>query len=122
MADESPAWLGKYIVFPAAPGDFNMKAALANASVQVRFTAREPLHTIWFRYCNVCVSVQARLKRFVGDRGTGGQEVYGAKLQAAHHIHVPGDDNYRILQHHYGKVQPYPTCPITTITIIIIIG
>eukprot|EP01036_Dinobryon_divergens_P026489 gene26490-35150_t len=78
VADESPAWLGKYIVFPAAPGDFNMKAALANATVQ------------------------ARLKRFVGDRGTGGQEVYGAKLQAAHHIHVPGDDNYRILQHHYA--------------------
>ena len=49
------------------------------------------------------VSIQARLKRFVGDRGTGAQEVYGAQLQAAHHIHVPGDDNYRILQHHYGR-------------------
>jgi hypothetical protein len=42
VADETPAWLGKYIVFPSAPGDFNMKAALANASVQVRFTEREP--------------------------------------------------------------------------------
>jgi hypothetical protein len=64
---------------------------------------------------------QARLKRFVGDRGTGGQEVYGAKLQAAHHIHVPGDDNYRILQHHYGRSIPYHTCPITTTTTIITI-
>ena len=89
-------------MFPSAPGDFNMKAALANASVQVRFTT-DIMYVCMCLYVIDFVSIQARLKRFVGDRGTGAQEVYGAQLQAAHHIHVPGDDNYRILQHHYGR-------------------
>jgi hypothetical protein len=80
VADATPAWLGKYIVFPAHPGDFDLKAASANSSVQ------------------------ERLQRFVGDRGSGSQVVYDLTLQRAHHIHVPGDDNFRILQHYYGAV------------------
>ena len=48
-------------------------------------------------------SVQARLRRFLGDRSASSQALYDERLQKAHHIHVPGDDNFRILQHYYGN-------------------
>eukprot|EP00597_Dinobryon_sp_UTEXLB2267_P001157 CAMPEP_0170072120 /NCGR_PEP_ID=MMETSP0019_2-20121128/9840_1 /TAXON_ID=98059 /ORGANISM="Dinobryon sp., Strain UTEXLB2267" /LENGTH=557 /DNA_ID=CAMNT_0010280937 /DNA_START=182 /DNA_END=1855 /DNA_ORIENTATION=+ len=78
VADETPAWLGRHIVFPSHPGDFEMKRALQNASVL------------------------ARLARFEGDRGAGSRALYDSRLQQAHHIHIPGDDAFRILQHHYA--------------------
>jgi hypothetical protein len=75
VADETPAWAGKFIAFPANVGEFN----LSNS-----------------RYPNV----HKRFKSFANDR----QAVfYDAKLQRAHHIHIRGDEHYRVLQHHYGN-------------------
>lgn len=46
-------------------------------------------------------SVLMRLREFGGDRSP---VFYDKKLQAAHHIHFPANQNHRILQHHYGKL------------------
>lgn len=75
IADEKPGWMGRFLVLPAVSTDYDMKAALQNPA-----TAE-------------------RLKTFGGDR----QPVYyDAKLQNAHHIHFPGGEQYRLLQHHYA--------------------
>lgn len=75
VADEKPSWMGRYLVLPAASNDYDMKTALQDPA-----TAE-------------------RMKTFGGGR----QPVYyDAKLQNAHHIHFPGGEHYRLLQHHYG--------------------
>jgi hypothetical protein len=49
---------------------------------------------------NVSNLSSKRLKEFGGDR----QAVYyDQSLQQAHHIHFPGGQEYRLLQHHYGN-------------------
>jgi len=75
-SDSSPAWQGKFLAFPAKPDDFE-----------------KDLHTI------TSGRNKARLKEFADGR----QPVYyDKKLQRQHHIHVPGDSEHRILQHHYS--------------------
>jgi hypothetical protein len=75
VADETPAWYGKFIAFPDRPGNFNMS---------------ETHHP----------HVMKRLKAFANNR----QAVYyDENLQKAHHIHIRGDAHYRVLQHHYGS-------------------
>lgn len=44
--------------------------------------------------------IAARMKRFSDGRGA---VFYDKGLRNAHHIHFPGQEQYRLLQHHYGK-------------------
>jgi hypothetical protein len=76
VADETPAWLGSFVMFPDRPGDFDLKESLKNESVRKRLE----------------IFAQQRTSKFTYDQ----------KLVDAHHIHIRGDENYRILQHHYG--------------------
>lgn len=76
VADEKPSWMGRFLVLPANSTDYSMKQALQDPK-----TAE-------------------RMKTFGGDRSP---VYYDEKLQKAHHIHYPGGEHYRLLQHHYGK-------------------
>jgi GDP-fucose protein O-fucosyltransferase len=74
VADINPAWSGRFIALPSHAGDFNLAG-------------------------HKDAKMLARLKRFGGER----QPVfYDEVMQKAHHIHFPGDDNHRLLQHHYA--------------------
>jgi len=43
------------------------------------------------------------MKERLAAFGGGRQAIYyDEKLQAMHHIHIPGDSNHRVLQHHYA--------------------
>jgi hypothetical protein len=75
VADETPAWYGKFIAFPDRAGDFNLSQA------------HHP-------------HVQKRFKEFANNRQA---QYYDEKLQKAHHIHIRGDAEHRVLQHHYGN-------------------
>ena len=78
VADEKPAWGGRFIAFPDRPGDFN-------------FTdGHHP-------------KVLERMKRFGGDRFSRKPIYYDEGLQKHHHIHFPGREHHRVLQHHYGR-------------------
>ena len=74
VADINPAWSGRFIAFPSHAGDFGLT------------DHKDP-------------AVQARLKKFGGERMP---VFYDGEMQKAHHIHFPGDDNHRLLQHHYS--------------------
>ena len=69
------------MMFPSEPGDLDMVKSLQNERVL------------------------QRLRIFSGERfnNSAKQMTYNRRLQEAHHIHIRGDDAYRILQHHYGK-------------------
>lgn len=73
VADIAPAWSGHALVMPAKPGDFAMK--------------------------EIDEAVKTRLTNFLNGRSP---IYYDEKLQSAHHIHVPGDAEHRLLQHHYA--------------------
>ena len=81
VADETPAWFGKFMMFPSEPGDLDMVKSTQNDKVI------------------------ERLRIFGGERfnQSDKQMTYDRRLQEAHHIHIRGDDAYRILQHHYGN-------------------
>jgi len=78
VADAKPEWSGRFIAFPAAPGDFNVSSMLRDSAVRARYEA------------------------FGGDRIARGTICYDEQLQRAHHIHFPGFQKHRILQHHYA--------------------
>lgn len=80
VADATPEWSGrKYFALPDRPGDFNLSAQ----------------HHPKFN---------ERVKAFRGQGFNDREAVYyDEKLQKAHHIHFPSEDDHRILQHHYGK-------------------
>ena len=78
VADLSPEWIGRYIAFPAHPGDFNMTIIQKDAHVAERMGV------------------------FANQRSA---MFYDRALQEAHHIHIPGDANHRLIQHFYGKLQ-----------------
>lgn len=82
VADVTPAWFGKFMIFPSHADDLNMTESLRNETVL------------------------QRLRTFSGDRfnKSGRQMIYDKRLQEMHHIHIRGDDDNRILQHHYGTV------------------
>lgn len=71
------AWMRKYMVFPAHEGDYNLTRALADPQVK------------------------KRMIEFGGDDGRV-PIFYDEQLQQAHHIHIRGDGEFRVLQHHYG--------------------
>ena len=75
VADLNPEWAHKVIAFPDHPGNF---------------TIAEGTHT---------EEAIMRMKEFTGERPL---VFYDEIMQNAHHIHFPGDDNHRILQHHYA--------------------
>ena len=79
VADIKPVWGGRFIAFPDRPGDFNFS------------TAHHP-------------KVKERMKRFAGDRWSRKPIFYDEELQSAHHVHFPGRDKFRVLQHHYGMI------------------
>jgi hypothetical protein len=62
------------MAFPDRPGDFNLSR----------------VHHPRF---------QDRLKAFGGERIP---VYYDETMQHMHHIHIPGDSNHRVLQHHYA--------------------
>jgi hypothetical protein len=75
-----PEWSGKFIAFPDRPGDFNLTKQ----------------HHPKF---------QQRLKAFRGQGFNDRTAVYyDETLQKAHHIHFPGDNKHRLLQHYYAFV------------------
>jgi hypothetical protein len=76
VADAKPEWMGRYVAFPATSTDFNMSTALTNPAIA------------------------KRMKEFGGDRSP---VYYDNNLMNAHHIHFPGYEHYRLLQHHYGE-------------------
>jgi hypothetical protein len=76
VSDVSPAWAGKFLAFPSHPNDFD-----------------KDLHTILSGH------TLERLKQFGGMRKP---VYYDSSLQAMHHIHIPGDSEHRLLQHHYA--------------------
>ena len=77
-SDNSPEWQGSILAFPEKPSDFD-----------------KDLHTV------MTGPNKERFKTFVDGRRI---VYYDSKLQKLHHIHVPGDNNHRILQHHYSFV------------------
>lgn len=68
--------MGRFLVFPTTPDDFNMSRSLADPKTL------------------------QRMKTFGGDRSP---VYYDDKLRAAHHLHFPARFHHRLLQHHYGK-------------------
>lgn len=68
-------WLGKFLAMPDRPGNFSMDGFQGD--------------------------MRKRLHDFGGDRTP---VFYDEGLQNAHHIHFRGDSQYRVLQHHYGKI------------------
>lgn len=84
VADEMPQWGGRFVAFPDRPGDFNFS------------DGHHP-------------RVIERMKRFGGDRWSRKPIFYEEHLQVAHHLHFPGRDHFRVLQHHYGKTQCFST-------------
>jgi len=81
VADETPEWSGRFVVFPDHPHELN------------NVTHVDHLHPTTLK----------RLKEFSGDRFGRDPIFYNGSMQEAHHIHIPGDSNHRVLQHHYGK-------------------
>ena len=75
VADLNPEWAHKVIAFPDHPGNF---------------TITEGSHS---------EEAILRMKEFTGERPL---VFYDETMQNSHHIHFPGDDNHRILQHHYA--------------------
>ena len=68
------AWGGHFIAFPQTQGDFNLTKALKNKRIQSRY------------------------KEF----GAGRKPIfYSENLRNAHHIHIEGDFDHRILQNFY---------------------
>jgi hypothetical protein len=83
VADEMPIWGGRFVGFPARPDeDFNL-TDLTDAKTLSRIAA------------------------FGGKRT---RMHYDERLQQAHHIHFPGREKYRVLQHHYGKGGRLSSC------------
>lgn len=76
VADEKPSWMGRFLALPANSTDYDLAHAKDDADVA------------------------QRMKAFGGDRSP---VFYDQKLQRAHHIHFPGGEHYRLLQHHYGN-------------------
>ena len=74
VADYTPEWAGRFMAFPDRPGDFKLSRM------------HHPKAT-------------DRLKAFGGDRSP---VYYDKAMQQMHHIHIPGDSNHRVLQHHYA--------------------
>lgn len=82
--------MGRYLVLPANATDYSMKQALQDPK-----TAE-------------------RMKTFGGDRSP---VYYDEKLQKTHHIHFPGGEHYRLLQHHYGTLLALPgLCVLVPVT------
>ena len=75
------AWSGKFMIFPDHPSKFN--------------ASRQTLESL-------SEKTKKRLTAFGGERS---HVVYDYPLQKAHHIHIRGDDHFRVLQHHYGSYQ-----------------
>ena len=80
--------MGKYMVFPA----HSSHLSLANASTFDDPRVRE------FLFAHD-PKQHKRLVKFAGQRSP---IFYDETLQNAHHIHIRGDSDYRVLQHHYG--------------------
>jgi hypothetical protein len=78
VADVRPQWFDMVVAFPDKNGDF--KLATYNDSGR--------LQQFLLQYDHNMVRKVA---------------YYDESLQKAHHIHFPGGDSHRILQHHYGK-------------------
>jgi len=78
VADVQPKWQGKYVAFPAHPGDFEFSHSDTKSNI----------------------TLQERMKSFGGERSAA---YYDQGLQQAHHMHFPADPEYRLLQHHYGE-------------------
>ena len=74
VADYTPEWAGRFMAFPDRPGDFKLAKAHHPKAAE-------------------------RLRAFAGDRSP---VYYDEAMQAMHHIHIPGDSNHRVLQHHYA--------------------
>lgn len=73
VADVKPVWFSTYIALPDNPNNFAMT--------------------------NLDKRTLERLQEFGSGRH---MVVYDKTLQDAHHIHIPGDDQYRLLTHHYA--------------------
>ena len=74
VADYTPEWAGRFMAFPDRAGDFKLTQ----------------VHHPRFK---------ERMKAFGGERNP---VFYDDELQNMHHIHIPGDSNHRVLQHHYA--------------------
>lgn len=75
VADAKPAWTGRYVAFPNSSDDFHLEKSL-----------KDP-------------KTVERMKAFGGERSP---VFYEQDLQSAHHIHFPGYEGHRVLQHFYG--------------------
>lgn len=80
VADVKPAWAGRFMIFPDHAGKLRNTTAIHH------------LHP----------EVVSRLKIFTGDRFQRQPIFYDELLQNAHHVHVPGHGEHRLLQHHYA--------------------
>jgi len=76
VADLTPIWGGKVLSFSNQADDFTLQKALLNQT-----------------------SIKERFTHFLDGREP---LYYDQELQDAHHIHLPGDSKYRILQHFYS--------------------
>jgi len=74
VGDLKPEWMGRYLAMPSHPGDFTLAEH------------NDP-------------KMKQRLAAFGGDRSP---VFYDEVHQKAHHLHFPGDDTHRLLQHHYA--------------------
>ena len=82
VADELPAWRGKFLVMP----DVDTDLASFNQSMMTT---------------TLSSTVRERMKKFGGERSP---VFYNKKLVQAHHIHFQNGPDHRLLQHHYGNV------------------
>jgi hypothetical protein len=79
VADELPAWRGKFLVMP----DVHTDLSSFNQSTM----------------SSLPEAVRGRMKRFGGERSP---VFYDKKLVEAHHVHFQNGPDHRLLQHHYA--------------------
>ena len=79
VANELPAWRGKFLVMP----DVNTDLKTFNQSMIPSFP----------------IDVRERMKKFGGERSP---VFYDKNLVEAHHIHFQNGPDHRLLQHHYA--------------------
>lgn len=77
-----PSWWHRFLAFPSKPGDFDMNESFRDQKVKTRMYA------------------------FSGN-GDRKPIFYDKAYQQAKHIHLPADQEHRILQHHYGNCSIY---------------
>lgn len=80
VADEQPAWRGKFLVMP----DKDQDLSSFNQSVMTSVLSQ---------------GVRDRMKTFGGERSP---VFYDKKLVEAHHVHFRNGPDHRLLQHHYA--------------------